>query len=43
MYGLSWSEADARRLPRVLSLLRAARRTLPRRVAQWPQGRGART
>ena len=34
-YGLSWSEADARRLPRVLTALRAARRLLPRRAAQW--------
>ena len=39
MYGLSWSEADARRLPRVMKALRVARRILPRRVAQWPQSR----
>jgi uncharacterized protein (DUF2236 family) len=34
-YGLSWSEADARRLPRVLKALRVARRALPTRAAQW--------
>jgi uncharacterized protein (DUF2236 family) len=39
-YGLSWSEADARRLPRVLKALRAARRVLPARAAKWSQSRG---
>jgi len=38
-YGLSWSEADARRLPRVLTAIRAARRFLPRRAAQWSASR----
>jgi uncharacterized protein (DUF2236 family) len=38
-YGLTWTEADARRLPRVLKALRAARRLLPRRAAQWSQSR----
>jgi uncharacterized protein (DUF2236 family) len=40
LYGLSWSEADARRLPRVLKALRAARRLLPNRAARWPESRG---
>ena len=35
LYGLSWSEADARRLPRVLKAIRAARRVLPARAAKW--------
>ena len=35
-YGLSWSERDARRLPRVLKAIRAARRLLPSRAARWP-------
>ena len=39
-YGLSWSEADARRLPRVLKAFRAARRLMPRRAAQWSASRG---
>jgi uncharacterized protein (DUF2236 family) len=39
VYGLSWSEADARRLPRVLQALRAARRLLPDRAARWPESR----
>ena len=39
LYGLSWSEADARRLPRVLKALRAARRLLPNRAARWPESR----
>jgi uncharacterized protein (DUF2236 family) len=38
-YGLSWSEADARRLPRVLNALRVARRALPARAAQWSASR----
>jgi uncharacterized protein (DUF2236 family) len=38
-YGLSWSERDARRLPRVVNALRAARRLLPRRAAQWSASR----
>jgi uncharacterized protein (DUF2236 family) len=38
-YGLSWSERDARRLPRVLNALRTARRLLPRRAAQWSASR----
>jgi len=38
-YGLSWSERDARRLPRVLKALRAVRRVLPDRAAQWSQSR----
>lgn len=39
LYGLSWSEADARRLPRVLKALRVARRALPARAAQWSASR----
>ena len=39
VYGLSWTEADARRLPRVLQALRAARRLLPNRAARWPESR----
>jgi uncharacterized protein (DUF2236 family) len=39
LYGLSWSEADARRLPRVLKAMRAARRVLPARAAQWSASR----
>ena len=39
VYGLSWSEADARRLPRVLNALRAVRRALPARIARWPESR----
>ncbi|HZI78481.1 MAG TPA: oxygenase MpaB family protein [Vicinamibacterales bacterium] len=39
LYGLSWSEADARRLPRVLTAMRAARRVLPARAAQWSESR----
>jgi uncharacterized protein (DUF2236 family) len=39
LYGLSWSEADARRLPRVLKALRTARRMMPRRAAQWSASR----
>ena len=39
LYGLSWSEADARRLPRVLQAMRAARRVLPARAAKWSAGR----
>jgi uncharacterized protein (DUF2236 family) len=39
LYGLSWSEADARRLPRVLKALRVARRLLPNRAARWPESR----
>ncbi len=35
LYGLSWTEADARRLPRVLAILRAVRRVTPRRLAHW--------
>ena len=38
-YGLSWSDADARRLPRVLKAIRAARRFMPRRAAQWSASR----
>src|SRR5207244_1875043 len=38
-YGLAWSEADARRLPMVLTTLRASRRLLPARVAFWPESR----
>jgi len=38
-YGLSWSEADARRLPRVLKAVRAVRRVLPDRAAQWSESR----
>jgi uncharacterized protein (DUF2236 family) len=38
-YGLSWSAADARRLPLVLKTLRAARRVLPARAAYWPESR----
>jgi uncharacterized protein (DUF2236 family) len=38
-YGLSWSEADERRLPRVLEAIRAARRFMPRRAAQWSASR----
>jgi len=38
-YGLSWSERDARRLPRVLKAFRAVRRVLPDRAAQWSQSR----
>jgi len=34
-FGLSWTERDAQRLPRVLGMLRAARRVLPRRLAHW--------
>jgi uncharacterized protein (DUF2236 family) len=39
LYGLSWSETDARRLPRVLQALRTARRLMPRRAAQWAESR----
>jgi uncharacterized protein (DUF2236 family) len=39
LYGLSWSEADARRLPRVLQAMRAARRVLPARAAKWSASR----
>ena len=35
IYGLSWTETDARRLPRVLAILRAVRRVTPRRLAHW--------
>lgn len=38
-YGLEWSEADARRLPRVLHAIRAARRFMPRQAAQWSASR----
>jgi uncharacterized protein (DUF2236 family) len=38
-YGLTWSERDARRLPRVLKALRAVRRVLPDRAARWSQSR----
>jgi toxin-antitoxin system PIN domain toxin len=38
-YGLSWTEADARRLPRVLKALRAVRRALPARAAKWSASR----
>jgi uncharacterized protein (DUF2236 family) len=38
-YGLSWSEADARRVPRVLKALRVARRALPARAAKWSASR----
>lgn len=43
-YGFSWHAADERALARTLTLLRAARRYTPRRLAQWPdaRGRGAR-
>ena len=41
-YGLSWSDADARRLPRVVKAIRAARRLLPRRAAQWSASRTSR-
>jgi uncharacterized protein (DUF2236 family) len=39
IYGLSWSAGDARRLPRVLKALRAARRVLPDRAARWSASR----
>jgi uncharacterized protein (DUF2236 family) len=39
LYGLSWSEADTRRLPRVLKAIRAARRVLPARAAKWSVSR----
>jgi uncharacterized protein (DUF2236 family) len=38
-YGLAWNERDSRRLPRVLKALRAVRRVLPDRAAQWSQSR----
>jgi len=38
-YGLAWTETDARRLPRVLKALRAARRLVPNRAARWPKSR----
>jgi uncharacterized protein (DUF2236 family) len=38
-YALSWTETDARRLPRVLQALRAARRLVPKRAARWPKSR----
>jgi uncharacterized protein (DUF2236 family) len=38
-YRLSWSAAEARRLPRVLGVLRAARGVLPARAALWPESR----
>jgi len=38
-YGLSWSERDARRLPRVLNAIRTVRRAIPGRMARWPESR----
>jgi uncharacterized protein (DUF2236 family) len=38
-YGLEWSAADARRLPVMLAMVRAARRMLPARAAHWPESR----
>jgi len=38
-YGLTWSDRDARRLPRVLKAFRAVRRALPARAAQWSASR----
>ena len=38
-YGLTWTDRDARRLPRVLKAVRAARRLMPRRAAQWSASR----
>lgn len=35
-YGFSWNAADERALTRALSLLRALRRSTPRRLAHWP-------
>ena len=38
-YGYTWTESDARRLDRVMRLLRRTRRWLPRAVATWPESR----
>jgi uncharacterized protein (DUF2236 family) len=38
-YGFAWSDADDRRLARVLQRLRTLRRATPRRLAWWPEGR----
>jgi uncharacterized protein (DUF2236 family) len=40
-YGLSWSERDARRLPRVLKAIRTVRQAIPGRMARWPESRTA--
>jgi uncharacterized protein (DUF2236 family) len=38
-YGLAWTDRDERRLERILSWLRAARRVLPDALALWPDSR----
>lgn len=38
-YGLAWADRDERRLDRILSCLRAARRVLPDALALWPDSR----